>query len=135
MKSYSELSKLKTFEERFKYLELNRKRFNDTFGELRYVNQSLYSSNRWRKTRDKVIIRDMGCDLGVPGHDIYGRIEVHHINPLTMEDIVEGKRCVFDPENLICVSKRTHDAIHYQDQRVLAKPNERRPNDTCPWRC
>ena len=135
MKSYSELSNLKTFEERFKYLELSKNRFDDTFGELRYVNQSLYSSYRWRKARDKVIIRDMGCDLGVPGHDIHGRIEVHHINPLTMEDIVEGKRCVFDPENLICVSKRTHDAIHYQDQRVLSKPNERRPNDTCPWRC
>ena len=135
MKCYSELSKLKTFDERFKYLELNKNRFNDTFGELRYVNQSLYSSYRWKKVRDQVIVRDMGCDLGVPGHDIRGRIEIHHINPLTLEDIVEGKRCVFDLENLICASKRTHDAIHYQDQRVLIKPNERRPNDTCPWRC
>ena len=135
MKSYSELSKLKTFEERFKYLELSKNRFDDTYGELRYVNQSLYSSYRWKKVRDKVIIRDSGCDLGVSGHDIRGRIEIHHINPLTLEDIVEGKRCVFDLENLICVSKRTHDAIHYLDQRVLIKPNERRPNDTCPWRC
>ena len=135
MKNYSELSKLKTFEERFKYLELSKNRFDDTFGELRYVNQSLYSSYRWKKVRDQVIVRDTGCDLGVPGHDIRGRIEIHHINPLTLEDIVEGKRCVFDPDNLICVSKRTHDAIHYSDQRVLAKPNVRRPNDTCPWRC
>lgn len=134
-KTYSELIKLKTFEERFKYLKLSGRVGNSTFGYDRYLNQSFYKSKEWLSTRDKIIVRDNACDLGVPGNDIYNNIMVHHINPITPEDIKTKSAKLFDPENLISTRKRTHDAIHYGDVKVLTDSlKERRQNDTIPWR-
>lgn len=136
IKTYSELCRLKTFEERFQYLRLYGIVGEDTFGYQRYLNQLLYTSGQWRKTRDGIIIRDNGCDLGVKGHEIHGTIAVHHMNPITIEDIELERPEIFDPEFLICTSAlTTHKAIHYSDESLLPKPLiERRPNDTCPWR-
>lgn len=134
-KSYSELQKLKTFEERFNYLKLSGTVGKETFGYDRILNQMLYKSPKWRRTRDKVIIRDNGCDLGVEGRNIYGRIIVHHINPITVEDILNERPEVYDPEYLISTSDLTHNAIHYSDENILVKdPVERTKNDTCPWK-
>lgn len=135
IKSYSGLITLPTFMERFEYLALNGRVGEMTFGSKRYLNQVFYTSDVWRSARDKVILRDDGCDLGVPGRDIGGRIYIHHINPITLEDIEKRHACVLDPENLICVSLRTHEAIHYQDPRLLAddRPKPRSPGDTKLW--
>lgn len=135
MKTYSELSKLKTFMERFEYLKLGGRIGETTFGSKRYLNQVFYRSDEWKHIRDEVIIRDDGCDLGVPGMDIGGRIYIHHLNPITLEDIYKRRPWIMDPDNLICVSMRTHEAIHYGDARLLmeAFPAERSPGDTRLW--
>ena len=135
IKSYSELITLPTFIERYRYLKLGGRVGEETFGSDRYLNQILYKDRQWLRTRDKVIIRDNGCDLGMEGHDIYGKILVHHINPITKEDILRRDPKLFDPENLICTIKNTHDAIHYGDESLLIiAPTIRLPNDTCPWK-
>lgn len=135
MKSYSELSKISSYEDRFKYLKLDGVAFDTTFGSKRYLNQLLYSSPEWKKARRKVLLRDKACDLGVPGRDIYAHPIIHHINPITAEDIIHRDPKVFDPENLICVSMNTHNALHYGDENLLEKDLVvRKPNDTCPWR-
>lgn len=135
IRTYSELSKLSTFKERFDYLKLNGKIGEDTFGHSRFLNQDFYSSPEWRRTRRNIIVRDNGCDMGLDGHSIQGRIYVHHINPITVDDILERRPCLFDPENLICVSSMTHEAITYGIEDMLpTDPVIRRPNDTCPWR-
>ena len=135
IRTYSELSKLSTFKERFDYLRLNGKVGEDTFGHSRFLNQDFYSSPEWRRTRRNIIVRDNGCDMGLEGYSIQGRIYVHHINPITVDDILERRSKLFDPENLICVSSMTHEAITYGIEDMLpTDPVIRRPNDTCPWR-
>ena len=136
VKTYSELILLPTFEKRFEYLKLSGIVGQDTFGYDRYLNQYLYHVDRdWKRARDRAIIRDNGCDLAMDGYIIYDRILVHHINPITVDDIKLRRPCVFDLDNLICVSLRTHNAIHYGDTNQLATvPIERTPNDTCPWK-
>lgn len=133
--NYTELSKLKNFEERFRYLQLSGKVGVETFGFDRYVNQKFYKSAEWKRVRDKVILRDNGCDLGVEGHDIFGRILIHHMNPIAVTDIERCTEILLNPEYLICVSHMTHNAIHYGDENLLIQvPKERKPNDTCPWK-
>jgi hypothetical protein len=123
------------FEERFEYLKLSGKVGLETFGFDRYLNQILYQTDVWRKVRRDVIARDEGFDLGHRDHPIGGRIIIHHMNPITLDDIRSGDRKVFDPEFLICCSHLTHNAIHYGDENLLIKdPIERTPNDTCPWK-
>ena len=135
IKSYSVVILLPTLEERFEYLKLKGAVGVETFGYDRYLNQILYHDPEWKRVRREVIIRDNGCDLGVEGHTIQGRILVHHINPITVDDIRLRRRCVFDLDNLICTSHDTHNAIHYGDVNLLPKnPIERKPNDTCPWK-
>lgn len=134
-KTYSELIKLATFEERFRYLRLDGAVAKETFGFERYLNQKLYRDPQWRRIRDDIIVRDNGCDLGMEDRMIYDKILVHHINPITVDDIRLRRPCVFDPENLICTSHITHNAIHYGDEKLIIKaPVERTKNDTCPWR-
>lgn len=126
---------LPTFEERFEYLKLGGKVAQSTFGFNRYLNQALYRSPEWKEFRNQIIIRDNGCDLAIPDRMIGRRILIHHLNPIRVEDIVKRRHCVFDPENAVCVSFMTHEAIHYGDDSLLILvPEERRPNDTCPWR-
>ena len=135
IKSYSELIQLETYEERFEYLKLNGVVGKETFGFDRILNQILYKNPRWRRKRNDIIIRDNGCDLGIEGREIRGPITVHHINPITIEDILNGNPIVYDDENLICVTQNTHNAIHYSDDSILIKdPIVRKPNDTCPWK-
>lgn len=135
-KSYNELITIPTFEERFRYLKVYGVIGNQTFGYDRYLNQKLYNTSReWKRIRDKVILRDNGCDLGCEGFEIYGKIVIHHINPITVEDIVTCNPCVFDLNNLISTSHNTHNAIHYGDEKTLiVAPIERKQYDTCPWR-
>lgn len=136
VRCYSELIDLPTFEERFKYLKLDGRVGQDTFGYDRYINQHLYQRNyKWRKARDKVIIRDNGCDLGIEGREIHERIIVHHMNPITLEDVLKDRDWLYDPEFLICTVHNTHNAIHYGDDHLLVKaPIVRTQNDTCPWK-
>lgn len=136
VKTYSELSKLKTFDERFRYLKLNGQVGSDTFGFDRYLNQKFYNSQMWRRVRDQIIVRDNGCDLGIDSEPIHGIVIVHHINPLMLEDITELTEYVLNPEYLICVSDKTHKALHYGNEDFLKSrlPIERKPNDTCPWK-
>lgn len=136
IRTYTELSKLRTFEERFNYLRLDGVVGKDTFGFDRIFNQLFYKWPEWKASRNKVIIRDNGCDLGVEGHEIYGqRIIVHHLNPVTLEDIEKKSEFLLDPEYLITTIHSTHNAIHYSDESLLIhSPVERRRNDTCPWR-
>lgn len=135
IRTYSELIKIQKFEDRYNYLKLRGFVGKETFGYDRYLNQILYNSYRWKKVRDKVIIRDNGCDLGVEGYQINDMVIVHHMNPITIEDIELERDCVFDPEFLICVSDRTHRAIHYSDSSLLPQnPIERFKGDTCPWK-
>ena len=135
-KSYSELCKLKTLVERYEYLRTYSKIGEETFGGQRMLNQVLYQKNpMWKSIRRKVILRDNGFDLGLEGYSIVGKIIVHHINPLTKEQILNFDPCIFDEENLISCSHDTHNAIHYGDKSLLPQdPIERRPFDTCPWR-
>lgn len=135
LRTYSELIRLPDYYERFEYLKLFGLVGEQIFGWHRYVNQMFYQSKRWRSTRDKVIIRDAGCDLAHPDYEIHDRIYIHHMNPVTLEDLEEERDCAFDSEFLICVTDRTHRAIHYGDGSLLPRlPVERRPGDTCPWR-
>lgn len=136
IRTYSELSKLKTFKERYEYLKLSSVVGEDTFGYDRYLNQQFYKSMAWKRVRDQVIIRDNGCDLGIDDRYINSRIYVHHMNPITKSDIINLTEYLLNPEYLICVSKNTHDAIHYGSEELLYTNHmvERRPNDTCPWR-
>lgn len=134
-KSYSELVKNPTFEERFEYLKTNSKVGFETFGGHRYLNQVLYKSPEWRRARREVILRDDGFDLGHEDYPIRGNIYVHHINPITIDDILEGKRWVFDPEYLISTSLNTHNALHYSNEEIIInKFVERKRGDTCLWR-
>ena len=126
-----------TFEERFKYLQCRGNLYNVTFGKERYLNQVLYTSPEWRRFRHGIITRDNGCDLADPDRPINSlKMLIHHINPLTIDDILNRDPCIFDPENVICVSFDTHQAIHYGDERYINRTKivERKPNDTCPWR-
>ena len=135
IKTYSELITFPTYEERFRYLQLKGAVGKDTFGYDRYLNQILYNSQEWKRFRDKIIIRDNGCDLACEGYDIHGRILVHHINPIRVDDVVNRNPIVFDPENVVCVTHNTHNAIHYGDESLLVlAPVERTKNDTCPWK-
>lgn len=135
IRTYSELCQLSTFEDRFDYLRLNGSVGKDTFGFDRYLNQQFYRSSEWKRIRDRVILRDNGCDLGVEGYEIRGRILIHHINPISVEDIHTMSGLLMNPEYLICVSHRTHNAIHYGDESlIITAPIERTQNDTCPWR-
>lgn len=135
MRTYSEMLKFHTFEDRFEYLKLNGSVGDVTFGYDRYLNQALYKSKEWKSFRDKIIVRDDGCDLAVEGHEIGGRLIVHHINPITPEMVENRHPAIFDPENVVCVSHYTHLAIHYSSVDLLpAKPVVRKPNDTSPWR-
>ena len=135
IRTYSELITLPTFEERYQYLRLNGRVGEETFGFDRWLNQKFYKDPEWLRIRDKVIIRDNGCDLAIPGREIYSRILIHHMNPITKDDILQRSKYLLDPEYLICTIKNTHDAIHYGDENLLVKgPVERKPNDTCPWR-
>lgn len=135
IKTYSELILLPTFEERFRYLKLDGRVGEETFGLDRYLNQIFYTSDEWRKIRRDVIVRDNGCDLGIWDREIHGLITVHHLNPISVEDILNRTEILLNPEYLICVSDLTHKAIHYGDERLLVTtPVERRPNDMCPWR-
>lgn len=135
IRTYSELIKLKTFEERYGYLRLNGIVGGPTFGFDRYLNQRFYKSRRWLQIRDEVVIRDEGCDLGISDRLITGRLFIHHMNPATIEDVVLNKESIFNPEFLICTSFETHLAIHYGDESLLIhNPIIRRPNDTIPWR-
>lgn len=136
IRTYSELITLPTFEERFRYLQLNGRVGEDTFGFDRYLNQEFYQrSQEWKRVRDFVILRDNGCDLAIDDREIMGKILVHHMNPITKEDILQRSEILLNPEYLICTMKSTHDAIHYGDESLLIKDHvERRPNDTCLWR-
>lgn len=137
IRTYSELITLPTFEERYEYLRLGGKVGEDTFGFDRYLNQLFYKSDEWLALRDHIIFRDMGCDLAIPGHEIPEgvRILIHHMNPISVSDIVSRSKYLLDPEFLICTIKSTHDAIHYGNKNSLISiPVERSANDTCPWR-
>lgn len=134
-KNYSELSKLQTFQERYAYLKLAAKIGAETFGSERYVNQTFYQSREWRQVRTKVIVRDNGCDLGVEGYPCGYAPVVHHINPITMDQILNGDLAIFDLENLILCSFDTHDMIHFGGaDPYLPDLIERKPNDQSPWR-
>lgn len=135
IRTYSELSKLQTFEERYAYLKLSGSVGKETFGHDRYLNQIFYRSQEWKSIRDKVIIRDEGCDLGVEGYEIQGRIYIHHMNPIMLKDIEYKTEFLLDPEYLITTNFTTHNAIHYGDESQLPLlPKERTANDTCPWK-
>lgn len=136
IRTYTELSKLKTFEERFNYLRLDGKVGKETFGFDRIFNQKLYTSVEWRSIRDRIIVRDNGCDLGIEGHEIYGqRIYIHHMNPISLDDIEKRTEFLLNPEYLITTIHSTHNAIHYGDlSQLIIAPIERLPNDTCPWK-
>lgn len=135
IKTYSELITLPTFEERYRYLRLEGTVGADTFGFDRIFNQRFYTSAEWRRVRDEVIVRDNGCDLGVPGHEIFGKIIIHHINPISLDDLDRHSDILLNPEYLITTMHATHNAIHYGDEGLLIRaPVERRKNDTCPWK-
>lgn len=134
-RSYRELLQLRTFEERYDYLRLYGEIGVATFGFDRYLNQNFYKSNEWKQLRNKIIVRDEGCDLAFLGQPCFGRAIIHHINPITEEELVHGDDSIFDPDNLVLCSLQTHNAIHYGDPSQLRKDYiPRRPNDTCPWR-
>ena len=135
IRSYTELSELKTYAERLAYLKLDGLVGSETFGSNRWVNQRFYSSAEWRRFRRQIILRDLGCDLGVPGYDIYKYGVIHHINPIEYEDVIESADCLMDPENSIFVSPSTHRIIHYGDAELAQlEHSERSPFDTCPWK-
>ena len=135
-KTYSELCKLKSFDERFDYLKLGDKKVGEeTFASHRYLNQKLYRSPMWKRIREQVIARDCGRNLGIEGEEFgeYEEVLVHHINPITIEDVIEGRPCVTDPENLISTNHKTHNAIHYGKKETLGRYEERKPGDTRLW--
>ncbi len=133
IRTYEELRSLRTFDERFEYLKLNGRVSDLTFGFDRYLNQIFYRSPIWLKTRRDIIVRDLGCDLGLDGYELYGKIIIHHMNPISKDDILNNADYLLNPNYLISTCLRTHNAIHYGEQ----SPNiitERRMNDTCPWK-
>lgn len=135
IRRYSELQRLSTFEERYNYLRLRGRVGQDTFGFDRVFNQMFYQSKEWKHTRHEIIVRDNGCDLGVEGYDIYGPIIIHHMNPISLDDIRDATEYLLNPEYLIATTDRTHKAIHYGDESLLLKaPIERSRFDTCPWK-
>ena len=135
IKTYSELIKYSTFEERFRYLSLKGQVGEETYGFDRWINQRFYRSSEWRQIRDFIIVRDSGCDLGIIGREIPDRVIVHHINPILVDDIKDVTEFLFNPEFLICTSHNTHQAIHYGDESLLiSEPVQRTANDTCPWK-
>ena len=135
IRTYSELITIPTFIERFRYLQLGGSVGIETFGFDRYLNQTLYQSMDWKRFRRDIIVRDLGLDLACDGYEIIGKILVHHIDPLTMEDVIRRDPKIFDPENVICTSLNTHNAIHYGDESLLmTEPIIRTKNDTCPWK-
>lgn len=136
LKNYTDMIKFSSFEERFKYLKLSGIVGKETFGFDRVFNQMFYASKEWKNVRNFVIARDNGCDLGVPGYDItYGKIFIHHMNPITIEDIAQSKDYILNPEYLITMTYATHNAIHYGDEDFLNRFKfERFKNDTCPWK-
>ena len=136
IRTYSELIKLETFEERFRYLELSGTVGVETFGFDRYLNQTFYTSDEWKSLRNKIIVRDNGCDLGVPGCDIHTVILIHHMNPISVKDVLSHSDFLVNPEYLITTRLSTHNGIHYGDDSVLKNYSviERKPGDTCPWR-
>jgi len=135
-RTYTELIRYSSWEERFNYLKLHGSVAGETFGANRYLNQKFYHSKEWQNVRRTIILRDNGCDLGFPGCEIQGKVYIHHINPICYEDLAALNSSVFDPENLICVSYETHNAIHYGGDEYLRLRAvcERSPDDTCPWR-
>ncbi len=134
-KCYTELIKLSTFEERYRYLRLSGSVGQKTFGFDRYMNQIFYRSSEWKQIRDVVIARDAGCDLGVEGHEIFGRALIHHMNPIRPDDILNRSDVLLNPEYLITTIHETHQAIHYGDESLLTvAPLQRTQNDTCPWK-
>lgn len=133
IKTYKELIKIDSFEERLNYLKLSGSVGVETFGYDRWLNQKLYHSREWRQIRDKIIVRDNGCDLAMPGYEIPGMIFIHHMNPLGKADILDSNDFVFNPDYLVCVSKETHDAIHYGTDILVPKQIERTPGDTKLW--
>lgn len=136
IRTYKEFSRLTTFEDRFNYLRLDGQVGKDTFGFDRIFNQRFYRSREWKACRDFIILRDNGCDLGVEGHEIYGqRIIIHHMNPISLDDIANSTDFLLNPEYLITTIHNTHNAIHYGDESLLiTAPIERSRNDTCPWK-
>lgn len=133
-RTYSELRRIDDFEERYEYLRIGGGVGRETFGFDRYMNQQFYTSREWKQIRQKVIARDLGCDLGIEDHDIFDQIHVHHMNPMTPDDIKHGNDDILDPEFLISTSHRTHNAIHFGDKNLLPKTMvERRPGDTKLW--
>lgn len=134
-KSYSELIRLPTYLERFRYLQINGAVGAETFGYDRYLNQILYRTGEWKRFRRDIILRDNGCDLACDDYEIFGRILVHHINPITVDDVLNRDPKIFDPNNVITTTLDTHNALHYGDERLLVMdPIVRTKNDTCPWR-
>lgn len=134
-KSYHEMIEISNFFDRFNYVKLEGYVGASTFGSNRYLNQMLYRSYEWKKFRNEIVLRDNGCDLADPDREIGGIIIVHHLNPITIDDVAQRRSCVFDPDNVVCVSHITHEAIHYGDESLLIKdPVERYPGDTIPWR-
>jgi hypothetical protein len=135
IRTYSELSKLDTFADRFKYLAVRSSVGMSTFGFERYLNQRFYTSSEWRKLRSHVIVRDNACDLGVLGHDIFEKVIIHHMNPMAVDDIVHSNDSILDPEYLITTTLRTHNAIHYGDDSILKDKSfvDRKPGDTKLW--
>ena len=135
IRTYSELIELSSFEDRYNYLKLDGHVGEDTFGFDRYLNQAFYRSKEWKRLRDKIILRDNGCDLGVEGHEIYGRVIIHHMNPISVHDIQDATEYLLNPEYLISTTHVTHNAIHYGDEKLLITgPIIRSKNDTCPWK-
>lgn len=136
IRTYTELMKLYTFEERFRYLKLVARVGEETFGFERYLNQQFYHSQEWKSIRNQIIIRDNACDLGISGREMSKGIIIHHMNPITKDDLIHQSDFLLNPDYLICVSKKTHSAIHYGDESILFNDViiERSKNDTCPWR-
>jgi hypothetical protein len=133
-RTYSELRRLTTFEERFDYLSMSGEVGKTTFGFDRWINQQFYRSREWKQVRDYVVVRDGGCDLGIPGYEIHAQLLVHHMNPVTPEDLIGGEAWILDPEFLITTTHQTHNAIHYGDMSLISRaPVERRPGDTKLW--
>ena len=134
-RTYTELIQLPTFKERYEYLRLGGIVGQDTFGFDRYLNQKFYHSPEWKRIRRDVIIRDEGRDLAMEGYELQNNIFVHHMNPMIPDDLINVPEWILNPEFLVCVSKQTHDAIHFGDASLLPKlPIERTPNDMCPWK-
>lgn len=135
IRTYQELMGFATFKERYLYLKLSGRVGEETFGFDRYLNQQFYRSEEWKSIRNQVIIRDNACDLAIPDREINAKIIIHHMNPITKDDIIHQSDFLINPDYLICVTKRTHDAIHYgNEELLLGGPVERTKNDTCPWR-